>query len=83
MVEGIGKKYAKELIAVGITSTEKLLKTCGTKKARAEMAEQTRISEMIIVEWVNLSDLFRIKGVGEQYSDLLKEAGGRAPDHQA
>jgi predicted flap endonuclease-1-like 5' DNA nuclease len=24
---------------------------------------------------VNLADLFRIKGVGEQYSDLLEEAG--------
>jgi predicted flap endonuclease-1-like 5' DNA nuclease len=24
---------------------------------------------------VNLADLFRIKGVGEEYSDLLEEAG--------
>ena len=27
------------------------------------------------VEWVNLADLFRIKGVAEEYSDLLEEAG--------
>jgi len=27
------------------------------------------------LEWVNLADLYRIKGVGEEYSDLLEEAG--------
>ncbi len=29
----------------------------------------------MVLEWVNLADLFRIKGVGEEYSDLLEEAG--------
>ena len=29
----------------------------------------------LILERVNLADLFRIKGVGEEYSDLLEEAG--------
>ncbi len=29
----------------------------------------------VILEWVNHADLFRIKGVGEEYSDLLEEAG--------
>ena len=74
-IEGIGKKYAEKLVAAGITNTEKLLKTCRTKKAREEMAEKTGISEKLILEWVNLSDLYRIKGVGEQFSDLLEEAG--------
>jgi predicted flap endonuclease-1-like 5' DNA nuclease len=74
-VEGIGKTYAEKLTSVGITTTEKLLKTCRTKKARTQMSEQTGISEKLILEWVNLSDLFRVKGVGEQYSDLLEEAG--------
>jgi predicted flap endonuclease-1-like 5' DNA nuclease len=27
------------------------------------------------LEWVNLADLFRIKGIGEEFSDLLEEAG--------
>lgn len=39
------------------------------------MAERTGISEKLILEWVNLADLFRVKGVGEQFSDLLEEAG--------
>ena len=29
----------------------------------------------LILEWVNLADLMRIKGVAEEYSDLLEEAG--------
>ena len=31
------------------------------------LAEKTGISEKNILEWVNLSDLMRIKGVGEEY----------------
>jgi len=74
-VEGIGKTYAEKLKAVGIMTTEELLEQCNTKKERADMAEKTGISEKLILEWVNLADLFRVKGVGEQYSDLLEEAG--------
>jgi predicted flap endonuclease-1-like 5' DNA nuclease len=74
-IEGIGKTYAEKLNAVGIKTTEGLLEACYSRKARAEMAERTGISEKLILEWVNLADLFRVKGVGEQFSDLLEEAG--------
>jgi predicted flap endonuclease-1-like 5' DNA nuclease len=39
------------------------------------LAAKTGISKKLILEWVNLADLFRIKGIGEEYSDLLEEAG--------
>ncbi|MGC8831693.1 MAG: DUF4332 domain-containing protein [Thermoproteota archaeon] len=29
----------------------------------------------MILELVNLADLFRVKGIGEEHSDLLEEAG--------
>ena len=29
----------------------------------------------MILEWLNLADLFRINGVGEKFSDILEEAG--------
>ena len=74
-IEGIGKTFAEKLNAVGIKTTEGLLEACYSRKARAEMAERTGISEKLILEWVNLADLFRVKGVGEQFSDLLEEAG--------
>ncbi|NLW72464.1 MAG: DUF4332 domain-containing protein, partial [Chloroflexi bacterium] len=33
------------------------------------------ISGALILEWVNHADLYRIKGVAQEYSDLLEEAG--------
>jgi predicted flap endonuclease-1-like 5' DNA nuclease len=74
-VEGIGPVYAEKLKALEITTTEKLLEMGRTKKGRTEIAEKTGISEKLILEWVNHSDLCRVKGVGEEFSDLLEEAG--------
>lgn len=75
VVEGIGKKYAKDLRAAGVISTGSLLKKGGTPQGRKEIADATGIGKALILEWVNHVDLFRIKGVGEEYADLLEEAG--------
>ena len=74
-IEGIGPVYKKKLKEAGIRTTEKLLTVGGTPKGRKDLAEKTGIGDALILEWVNLSDLFRIKGVGSEYSDLLEEAG--------
>lgn len=74
-VEGIGATYKKKLKAAGVATTEKLLEVAASPKGRKELAEKTGIGDALILEWVNLSDLFRIKGVGSEYSDLLEEAG--------
>jgi len=74
-IEGIGEKYATQLKMVGISTTESLLDRGRTPKGRKEIADKSGISKKLILEWVNLADLFRIKGVGEEYSDLLEEAG--------
>jgi len=74
-VEGIGPVYAEKLIAVGVRTTNKLLKVGATPKGREELAQKASISGILILEWVNHADLHRIKGVAEEYSDLLEEAG--------
>ena len=74
-IEGIGAKFGKKLRANGVRSTGELLKKGASKKGRTELAEKTGITDTLILEWVNLADLMRIKGVGEEYSDLLEEAG--------
>ena len=74
-VEGIGPAYAAKLEAAGITKTEILLEQGATPKGRKELAEKTGIAESKILEWVNHVDLYRIKGVASEYSDLLEEAG--------
>jgi predicted flap endonuclease-1-like 5' DNA nuclease len=74
-IEGIGPKYAQTLAKNGVKTTNRLLKDGASKKGRQMLAEKTGISEKLILEWVNLADLMRVKGVGEEYSDLLEEAG--------
>lgn len=74
-VEGIGEVYAAKLRAAGVGSTDSLLKVGSTSKGRKELAEAAGASEKLILEWVNHVDLFRIKGVGQEYADLLEEAG--------
>ena len=74
-IEGIGPVYAEKLAAAGITTVEALLKAGASPKGREALEEETGIGHKLILEWVNLADLFRIKGVGEEYSDLLEEAG--------
>ena len=74
-IEGIGKVYADKMGAAGIKTTEKLLEAGCKAKAREELAAKTGIPPKAILEWVNRADLMRIKGVGEEYSDLLEVAG--------
>lgn len=74
-VEGIGPDYAQKLKSIGVRTTGALLKRGATRQGRLDLAEDTGISEKLILEWVNHADLYRIKGVGEEYSDLLEEAG--------
>ncbi len=74
-IEGIGPKFAKKLQAVGVRSTGRLLQIGADKRGRKDLAEETGISEKLVLEWVNLADLMRVKGIGEEYSDLLEEAG--------
>jgi predicted flap endonuclease-1-like 5' DNA nuclease len=74
-IEGIGEVYAGKLQAIGIETTEQLLERGSSPKGRQEIAETADISGKLVLEWVNRADLFRIKGVAEEYSDLLEVAG--------
>ena len=74
-VEGIGPVYAEKLKDAGIRSTEALLEAGKSPQGRKALAEKSDISGKLILEWINHVDLFRIKGVFEEYADLLEEAG--------
>ncbi len=74
-IEGIGHKYATKLRKARVRTTEALLKLGATKRGRKQLAEKTGLPERQILEWVNRADLMRIKGVGEEYSDLLEASG--------
>jgi len=74
-IEGIGPSYAQKLKETGIGSVEKLLKKGSAPKDRQELAQSTGLSSKLILRWINCADLFRIKGIGGQYAELLEAAG--------
>ena len=74
-IEGIGKTYAEKLAGAGVKTIEALLDKGATPKGRKELAEKAGLGDGQILQWVNHADLFRIKGIGEEYSDLLEAAG--------
>ena len=74
-IEGIGPAYAAKLAKAGVRTVEGLLKEGATPKGRKEIAEASKVDQTLILGWVNRADLYRIKGVGAQYSDLLEKAG--------
>lgn len=75
-IEGIGPVYAKALTEkAGIATVEGLLQAGATRKGREALSEKSGIPAAQILKWVNMADLFRIKGVGQEYSELLEAAG--------
>lgn len=74
-IEGIGDVYMKKLHGIGINTVESLLEKGAAKKGREDIAKQAGIDEHKILEWVNRADLYRIKGIGSEYSDLLEASG--------
>jgi len=74
-VEGIGDIQAKKLVDAGVSTTQAFLEAGRTPKGRQEIAEKTGIGDELILDWINRIDLFRVKGIGEEYSDLLEWAG--------
>lgn len=74
-IEGVGAASAQKLKAADVSTVETLLTQGATPKGRQDLAAKTGISSTQILEWVNRADLFRVKGVGEEMSDLLEAAG--------
>ena len=88
-IEGIGPTYGVKLKENGIHYVSDLLDCGASRKGRDELVEKTGISHTLILKWVNMADLMRISGIGEEYSELLEYAGvdtvkelrNRNPEH--
>ena len=74
-IEGIGPAYAAKLEAPLVLTTEELLDRCATPAGRKRTAEETGISEKLLLKWANHADLMRIHGIGGQFAELLEAAG--------
>ncbi len=74
-VEGIGPAYGEKLRSASVKNTDELLSAGKTKKGRADLAQKTGINESLILKWVNMVDLYRINGIGSEFSELLEASG--------
>lgn len=74
-IEGIGPAFGEKLEAAGIKTVEALLEQGASAAGRKAIEEKTGIDGGKILTWVNHADLFRIKGVAGQFSELLEASG--------
>lgn len=74
-VEGIGPVYGQKLRDAGIATILDLMVNGATRRGRKHISDQTGLAQSLILTWVNHVDLFRIKGVAQEYADLLEQSG--------
>ncbi len=74
-IEGIGVTNQKKLAKAGVSSVNSLLREGASKSGRKKIADASKIDESKILTFVNMADLFRIKGVAGQFAELLKASG--------
>ncbi len=74
-VEGIGEARGQKLRASEMPTALAYFARCMTRKGRRQVAQETGISEKVILTWANQIDLYRIRGVGQEYADLLEVSG--------
>lgn len=74
-ISRIGHRNATRLRKAGIRTTEALIRRAASRKGRRTLAEETGFTEQQLLTWVNRADLLRVKGVGQEYADLLEAAG--------
>jgi predicted flap endonuclease-1-like 5' DNA nuclease len=71
----VDEEIAKTLKRVGIRTTAALLEAAKDAKGRKALAEKTGYDEKLLLKWANVADRMRIKGIGEEYAELLRAAG--------
>jgi predicted RecB family nuclease len=74
-IDGLAAHAAAKLKSVGIRTTEGLLEAARTVKGRKALAAKTGLSEQQLLEWANIADCMRIKGMGKARAELLRAAG--------
>lgn len=74
-VEGIGAVYGQKLRTAGIGTISDLILNGYTRRGRKHISDVTGIAQSLILTWVNHVDLYRIKGVAQEYADLLEQSG--------
>lgn len=76
-IEGIGEAFCAKLHETGIRTTRDLLVRCADPAGRASVSAELGLNEAILLTWTCIADLMRVRGIGEEYSELVEAAGPR------
>jgi hypothetical protein len=82
-IQGIETDIAAILKSDGIRTTVGLLRIAKTPKQRLKIAVKTGAPEKNVLDWVTAADRMRVKGVGWEYSELLRVSGVRTVNELA
>lgn len=74
-IRAISPFYAAKLKAAGIRSTTKLLERASTPRLRKRLCQTTNIPHELILDWANIADLTRVRGIALDYAELLVAVG--------
>lgn len=74
-IDGLTTHAAAKLKAIGIRTTAGLLEAARDVKGRKALAARTGLTEQQLLEWANIADCMRIKGMGKAKVDLVRAAG--------
>ena len=74
-IDGLTAAFAAKLKSHGIRTTAGLLEAARTVKGRKALAAKTGVSEQQLLEWANIADCMRIKGMGKAKAELLRASG--------
>ena len=74
-IEGIGPAIGEKLRSVGVKDTHTLLAKAATPAARKALAAAAGLTDAQILKFANMADLYRVKGIGSEYSELLEATG--------
>ena len=74
-VEGIGPVIGEKLRACGVKNTNGLLSAAKTPAKRRSLAKDSGLSTKQVLKFANMVDLYRIKGIGSEFAELLEASG--------
>ncbi|HEX2216528.1 MAG TPA: DUF4332 domain-containing protein [Xanthobacteraceae bacterium] len=74
-IDGVDDEAAQRFRSVGIRTTAALLEAAKDARGRKALAAKTGLDEKFLLRCANMADRMRVKGLGKEYAELVREAG--------
>lgn len=74
-LDGVNAEVAQVLRNEGIRTTGKFLEAAKDPKGRKNLFKKTGVDQKKLLRWANFADCLRVRGLGKEYAELLREVG--------